>query len=287
VLVDAIERLGERDRELWLLLESDLHDVARRHLGSGRFAERLAGIAPTLAGETHAERIAIAQWSSSAMLGQARTAAEAASLAEQVATSVLELELELPGPGSLIHTLIAAESLEPAESVIELMLDRARTWAERELAAASEWDTPRAIGVARFTLGLITGGAAVIEHLQQATATLEDSPARLELAHALVELGAAQRRANQRNAAREPLGRGMSLAAQCGADALAERAREELRATGARPRRLTLSGLDALTPASDALPNSLRRDKPISRSHRPRSSRPAPSRPTYGTHCRS
>jgi DNA-binding NarL/FixJ family response regulator len=54
---------------------------------------------------------------------------------------------------------------------------------------------------------------------------------------------------NQRKAAREPLGRGMTLAAQCGADALAERAREELRTTGARPRRLMLSGLEALTPS--------------------------------------
>lgn len=41
----------------------------------------------------------------------------------------------------------------------------------------------------------------------------------------------------------------MSLAAECGADSLAEHARQELRATGARPRRLRLSGIDSLTPS--------------------------------------
>lgn len=396
VLVDAIERLGDRDRELWLLLESDLHDAARRDLGSRQFAKRLARIVPTLRGETHGERIALAQWGSAAVLGQARTAAEAASLAEQVVANVGELELELPGPGSLIHTLIAAERLQRAASVIEQVLERARasgvvwmfaqalglrshlarargsiadaegdgrlavelcrqhearppamivsalipallergktddaqevleqadlegtlpdamnfnlalfarallrldqgrfretiddlhllaaryeqweisrpippwrsllaraywaegdkrrarTWAASELTAASRWDTPRAIGVARLTLGMVSGEDTGITQLQDAAATLERSPMPLELAHALVELGAAFRRGNQRKAAREPLGRGMTLATRCGAYALAERAREELRATGARPRRLVLSGLEALTPS--------------------------------------
>jgi DNA-binding NarL/FixJ family response regulator len=35
----------------------------------------------------------------------------------------------------------------------------------------------------------------------------------------------------------------------CGAEALAEEAREELNATGARPRRTVLHGVDALTPS--------------------------------------
>ncbi len=41
----------------------------------------------------------------------------------------------------------------------------------------------------------------------------------------------------------------LDLAVRCGATALARRAREELAATGARPRRLAQSGRDALTPA--------------------------------------
>ena len=54
---------------------------------------------------------------------------------------------------------------------------------------------------------------------------LEPSGARLELARALVDLGAAQRRAGRRAAAREPLRRGVDLAVRCGPPARAHRPR--------------------------------------------------------------
>ena len=78
---------------------------------------------------------------------------------------------------------------------------------------------------------------------------LEPSQARLEHARALVELGSAMRRANRRSEAREPLRRGLELATACGASPLAERAETELLASGARPRRIALSGVDSLTPS--------------------------------------
>jgi DNA-binding CsgD family transcriptional regulator len=78
---------------------------------------------------------------------------------------------------------------------------------------------------------------------------LESSPARLEHARAMTDLGAALRRSRHRAEAREPLGQGLDLAHRCGATALAERARRELLATGARPRRLMVSGRDSLTPS--------------------------------------
>ena len=78
---------------------------------------------------------------------------------------------------------------------------------------------------------------------------LERTPARLELARTVVDLGAALRRANQRVAAREALQRGMDLAHRCGADALVDRAHGELAATGARPRTFARTGADALTPS--------------------------------------
>jgi DNA-binding CsgD family transcriptional regulator len=65
----------------------------------------------------------------------------------------------------------------------------------------------------------------------------------------LVDLGAVLRRANRRAEAREPLRRGLDLADRCGMRRLARRARDELHATGARPRRSAHSGLEALTPA--------------------------------------
>ncbi len=54
---------------------------------------------------------------------------------------------------------------------------------------------------------------------------------------------------NQRAAAQHPLRAGLELADRCGADRLAARAMEELRATGARPRRRVVSGPEALTPS--------------------------------------
>ncbi|MBV8916236.1 MAG: helix-turn-helix transcriptional regulator [Acetobacteraceae bacterium] len=68
------------------------------------------------------------------------------------------------------------------------------------------------------------------------------------MAHALAELGAGLRRAGHRAAARAPLAEALDLAARCGARPLAARAREELKATGARPRREWRTGLDALSP---------------------------------------
>jgi DNA-binding CsgD family transcriptional regulator len=63
------------------------------------------------------------------------------------------------------------------------------------------------------------------------------------------DLGAMLRRRGAMLAARERLTAGLDLAARCGARPLAERARQELLAAGARPRRATIVGTDALTAA--------------------------------------
>jgi DNA-binding NarL/FixJ family response regulator len=63
----------------------------------------------------------------------------------------------------------------------------------------------------------------------------------------MVELGAALRRANKRAEARELLKEGIDLAVRCSSQPLVEHAEAELAATGARPRRLLLSGVESLT----------------------------------------
>jgi DNA-binding CsgD family transcriptional regulator len=125
--------------------------------------------------------------------------------------------------------------------------DAAQALAQEELAAAVDWGTPGTIGGAKRLLGLLAPGDEQIPLLREAAALLSESPARLEHARALVDLGAALRRANQRAEAREPLKRGLDIADRCGASVLSRRAREELAATGARPRRARLTGLEALT----------------------------------------
>ena len=78
---------------------------------------------------------------------------------------------------------------------------------------------------------------------------LEPSPARLEHARVLVDLGATFRAAGQRTAAREPLLEGLALAARCGGRTLERRARSELAAIGIRPRATDRTGADSLTPS--------------------------------------
>jgi DNA-binding CsgD family transcriptional regulator/tetratricopeptide (TPR) repeat protein len=124
--------------------------------------------------------------------------------------------------------------------------ERAAAVAAEELELARAFGTPRAIGVGLRTQGLV---ARDIEALRAAATTLASADAQLEHARALCELGAALRRANRRAEARAPLREALDLAHRCGAGALAERARTELLATGARPRRVVLTGVESLTPS--------------------------------------
>ena len=133
-----------------------------------------------------------------------------------------------------------------------LALDRreeAQTLITEEVALARRWGAPRALGRALRVAGLIERGEEGLGLLREAVAVLEPSPARLERAKALVELGAALRRSGQRATSREYLRRGLELAEVCGAAPLVQRARTELRATGARPPRTAVAGIAALTPS--------------------------------------
>jgi DNA-binding CsgD family transcriptional regulator len=125
--------------------------------------------------------------------------------------------------------------------------DEALEIAREDVELARTFKVPRELGMALRAAGLIEGGRAGIELLREAVTVLEGSPAKLERARGLTDLGAAIRREGVRSGAREPLRAGLDLARRCGATALAQRAHQELVATGARPRRLVLSGVDSLT----------------------------------------
>jgi ATP/maltotriose-dependent transcriptional regulator MalT len=125
--------------------------------------------------------------------------------------------------------------------------DDARALAQEELALARRWGDPYAIGASLRVLGLVEGGEEGLGLLREAVEVLARSEARLEHAHALVDLGAALRRANQRTEGRERLREGVDLAGRIGAFGLARRANDEIAATGARRRKVLRTGLDALT----------------------------------------
>jgi DNA-binding CsgD family transcriptional regulator len=121
--------------------------------------------------------------------------------------------------------------------------------AREEVELARAWGAPRTLGRSLRILGLIEGPSTGIDRLREAVTLLEGSPARLDHAYALTDLGASLRRGNRRADARDVLRAGLELAQRLGAMVLADRAHEELVATGARPRRLVLSGVDSLTPS--------------------------------------
>lgn len=126
--------------------------------------------------------------------------------------------------------------------------EQARRLAAAALDRARELDIPHAIGVALRVVGLVAQPTDITA-LTDAVAVLGRSPATLEHARALVDLGAALRRNGEHTACRQSLRQALAIAEQAHARPLAERARTELHALGLRPRRTAITGIDALTPA--------------------------------------
>jgi DNA-binding CsgD family transcriptional regulator len=137
---------------------------------------------------------------------------------------------------SLALALIAEGETEEA---IEL--------ANAEILLARKFAVTRELGMALRASALAHQGRERLTLMTEAVTVLERSQALLERARALVDLGATLRSTGHRAEARDPLRRGLDLATECGATALVERAHEELVASGARPRRLVMRGVDALT----------------------------------------
>ena len=94
--------------------------------------------------------------------------------------------------------------------------------ADAELTDVRVFGAPRSLGIALRTAGLARGGQEGLALLRESVAALDDSPALLERARSMAELGAALRRDRQRAAARDPLARALELAARCGARPLAK-----------------------------------------------------------------
>jgi DNA-binding CsgD family transcriptional regulator len=123
----------------------------------------------------------------------------------------------------------------------------ARRIAAEDLEYARTWGAASGIGAALRALALAESDEASLERLGEAVEVLQDSPARLEHAHALTDLGAALRRANRRTDARQSLEQGLAVAARCKARGLVNRARTELRAAGGRSSDPFGSGVQQLT----------------------------------------
>jgi len=127
--------------------------------------------------------------------------------------------------------------------------EMAASIAREQLAAARRFGAAGGLGSALRAAALAIGGGEALGLLQEAVSVLERSAARLELAHALADLGAELSRCGRRGEGRDAQRRAIKLAGQCGAVALAERAMAELHAGPGRRARMELTGPDALTSA--------------------------------------
>jgi DNA-binding CsgD family transcriptional regulator len=145
-------------------------------------------------------------------------------------------------PGPLQWRPAAAEALITLHE-----RDQARRLIEAELQSCRRYGSARALGVALRAAAHLEDADGAAARLTQAVGLLARSQSRLEHARGLVDLGSALRRARRPSEARQPLRDGLAAARACGALPLAERAHEELTATGARPRKIVRAGVEALT----------------------------------------
>jgi ATP/maltotriose-dependent transcriptional regulator MalT len=133
----------------------------------------------------------------------------------------------------------------------EVLVDRGKTEAalavlDAEAVAAQRSGT---LGTQGMIMRVRARALADIAVFEQAVDLLERSAMQLERARARHDLGVALRRQGRTVAAREPLRQAADEAAAIGAARLAESAREELLAAGARPRRDAYTGPESLTPS--------------------------------------
>ncbi|GAA2349870.1 hypothetical protein [Streptomyces violaceusniger] len=108
--------------------------------------------------------------------------------------------------------------------------------ATEELELAHRWGTERVIGLASRCLGVVMGGPKGESLLRETVAMLERSPARLALARARYELGAALSRRGEADQGRQVLTQALDLAETCGSLLLAGRVRRMLAELGVRPK---------------------------------------------------
>jgi len=210
----------------------------------GQLAESDAELERHWPGQEHAGMLTYADllWARGRLrLLQARPAD---ALQDLLAAGQLLEQLQAPNPAYARWRSDAALALAALEQK-----DESRRLCAEELRLAHAFGAAGTLGAALRPAGLVEGGEEGLELLHEAVSTLSRSQATLEHARALTDLGAALRRAGRRSESREPLRQALDLAHRCGATALAERARTELTASGARPRRTMLTGIEALTPS--------------------------------------
>jgi DNA-binding CsgD family transcriptional regulator len=230
-----------RDRGLWELEPFALAVVAESLLDQGRLADAERALRGYVKGELGAEDLGTCLL----MITRGRLQATAGESHLGIrtllgaGTRLLRSGFSTPAFAWRSRAGLLAHRLDHGADAVRLIED--------ELTLAVRLGAREPIGRALRAQALISPRPRQVELLQESVETLRGTPAKLDCARALCELGAALRRSGSRNRGREPLEEALQLAHECDAVALAQRARHELIALGARPRRHAVTGVEALT----------------------------------------
>lgn len=127
--------------------------------------------------------------------------------------------------------------------------EQARELAAEEVVLARRFNEPRAVAIGLRGLGIATGGGEGIELLEQSVALLAPLQAGLDHCRSLLALGIQRRLQRDAVGSRETLRAALEVAQRHDLRRLQAWGEQELRVSGGRPRRRSLSGRDSLTPA--------------------------------------
>ena len=241
--IECRRSLGAMEGRSWASRPMSLGVLAATFIEEGRSREAasvLKDALPNSVPRTIAELLALEQRAKLKMLeGRIDEALKDLLLAEQGAKA-----LGVRNPAVTSWRCVASTALCGAERTTE-----ARDLASENLELARAFGAPWALGIALRTAAEVGDPLDRLELLTEAVGVLEPAGAALECAKATIDLGSVLIIKGRQDEALSTLRRGADLAFRCRAQPLADRAARELRAAGARPRRLALMGSDALTPA--------------------------------------
>jgi DNA-binding CsgD family transcriptional regulator len=212
----ALAALRGREAEAAVLIELGTKDVQRRGSGEG---------------------LSFVQWAIAVLgngLGRYEQALAAAAQASE------DTRAQLPSNWALAELIEAAARTGMSERTAGA-LDRL---AEMTRASGTDW----ALGIEARSRALLTDGENAEVFYREAVDRLGRAGLRVDLARAQLLYGEWLRRRGRRHDARDRLRSAYETFDAIGADAFAERARTELRATGGHARARTADAAEALTP---------------------------------------
>jgi DNA-binding CsgD family transcriptional regulator len=187
------------------------------------------------------EWLTFAQWATAVLhngLGRYEQALAAAEQASEDSPMLMDSSRAL---AELIEAAIRSGAPERAAPALDRLSQMTR-------ASGTDW----ALGIEARARALVSDGEAADRHYREAIDYLGHTPLRVELGRAHLLYGEWLRRQRRIRDAREQLRRAYTLFTAVGMEAFAERARAELRATGAQALKRATGTPDVLT-AQEAL----------------------------------